>query len=202
MLKTTKNNGKDQKFFFNAYVEKLQFAFTKLDECKTPQREGQKVNYLLTVFAASEKDQAWNRVIHSPLEQDFGECCLHIAQYLAKTSIYNERGGARRAIALVNQTKFTDVDWHALTPQEKKKVQTLCKKEKSAAGNASSKKKTTKVQHKQNKQKNISESCVLLEASGEVATVFPILDELKPFDKIHKLVSDEPAFALWVSKVL
>ena len=148
VLKTTKYDGKDRKFSFNAYVEKLQFAFTELDECETPQTEGQKVDYLLTGFAASEKGQVRNRVINSPIEQDFGECCSHIAQYLAKTSIYNEPGGARRAVASVNQTKFTDAEWHALTPQEKEKVRALRKKEKAAAGNASSKKKTTTVQHK------------------------------------------------------
>ena len=135
IIATTVYDGKNNRFSFDAYVEALQFAFTELDDCLTPQTETQKVDDLLKNFKAPEFKEVRQRVIGSPKANDFALCTSDISQYLAQTAIYNGPSGARRAIAGM-QTKFTDAEWHALTPDEKSKVQAERKKAKKKASNA------------------------------------------------------------------
>jgi hypothetical protein len=77
-----------------------------------------------------------NRIINTELESDFAECCSHISQYLAKSSIYDGPGGAKRAISSVGtgkkKIKFTNEEWNALTADEKIAVRALRKKLKKA----------------------------------------------------------------------
>lgn len=129
-LKTTTYDGKSNKSSFDTFVGTLQFAFTELDECGVILSGVQKVDYMLTGFTAPEKKDVRNRIINTPLESDFVECCSHISQYLAKSSIYDGPSGAKRAISAVGKTKFTDEEWFALTPKEKQEVQALRKKQK------------------------------------------------------------------------
>jgi hypothetical protein len=95
----------------------------------------QKVNYMLTGFTAPERLAVHNCIINTELESDFAECCSHISQYLAKSSIYDGPGCAKRAISSVGtgkKIKFTNEEWNALTPKEKSVVQVLRKKLKKA----------------------------------------------------------------------
>lgn len=149
ILKTTTYDGKSNKSSFDSYVGTLQFAFTELDDCKIILTEGQKVDYMLTNFNAPTKKDVCISIINSPYESDFAECCSHIAQYLSKTTIYNGPGGAKRAIsAVAGQTKFTDAEWHALTPKEKSDVQALRKKQKAKASTPKPKPKPKAVSKK------------------------------------------------------
>ena len=128
-LKTTSYDGKSNKGSFDTFVGTLQFAFTELEDCGVTLTGAQQVDYMMTGFNAPEKKDVQNRVINSPLENDYVACCADISQYLAKSSIYNGPGGAKRAISAVGQTKFTDAEWYALTPKEKSEVQALRKKQ-------------------------------------------------------------------------
>ena len=121
ILDSTIYDGRNNRFSFDAYVEQFQFAFTELDDCGTPLMDAQKVDHLLKNYKASNREAVSNRVIGSPLENDFGLATSDISQYLAKTSIYNGPSGAKRAVASI-QTKFTDTEWHELSFDDKEKV--------------------------------------------------------------------------------
>jgi hypothetical protein len=135
ILKTTTYDGKSNKSSFDNFVGTLQFAFTELDDCDIILSGVQKVDYMLTGFTAPERLAVRNRTIYTELESNFAECCSHISQYLAKSSIYDGPGGAKRAISSVGtgkKIKFINEEWNALTPNEKSAVQVLRKKLKKA----------------------------------------------------------------------
>jgi hypothetical protein len=136
ILKTTTYDGKSNKSSFDNFVGTLQFAFTELDDCDIILSGVQKVDYMLTGFTAPERLAVRNRIINTELESDFAECCSHISQYLAKSSIYDGPGGAKRAISSVGSNKkkikFTNEEWNALTADEKTAVRALRKKLKKA----------------------------------------------------------------------
>jgi hypothetical protein len=136
ILKTTTYDGKSNKSSFDNFVGTLQFAFTELDDCDIILSGVQKVDYMLTGFTAPERLAVRNRIINTELESDFAECCSHISQYLAKSSIYDGPGGAKRAISSVGSNKkkikFTNEEWNALTADEKSAVRALRKKLKKA----------------------------------------------------------------------
>jgi hypothetical protein len=141
-LKTATYDGKSNKSTFDTFVGILQLAFTELDDCGIILSESQKVDYLISGFHGPEKSNLTSRLVGSEFENDFGECCSHIAQFLAKTAIWNGPGGAKRSISSVTKTKFTDEEWHALTAKEKQEVQKHRKKIKAKAAKGSATKAT------------------------------------------------------------
>jgi hypothetical protein len=143
-LRTTTYNGKSNRFSFNAYVEKLQFAFTELEECGIVISGNQKVDYLLANCTSPPAMDTFPTISsNETYTNDFGECCAYISQHLAKHAVYKDPDNVKRGISAIhssNKIKFTDEEWHALSPEEKAAVkikrQELKKKEKKAVNNA------------------------------------------------------------------
>lgn len=163
-LRSTYYTGKSNRNTFTSYVEKLQFAFTELDDCGIVISGNQKVDYLLANCSAPAAVDTFANISGSALyTNDFGECCSYISQHLAKHAVYQDPDSAKRAIAGLNsstQLKFSDEEWNKLSDEQKADVKERRKKAKVAqkqkdqntnAGSAGGKNATNKLK-KENKR--------------------------------------------------
>lgn len=164
-LRKTTYEGKSNRYAFSTYVAALQFAFTELQECGIVISENQKVDYLLTNCHKSPAKECFATINGDLKYQDnFGECCAYISQHLAKHNVYetswsSSPNNKQRNLASVNSNgntklKFTNEEWHGLSPDEKETVKTkrreLKKKEAAKAGSGKTASATPKTLKREN----------------------------------------------------
>jgi hypothetical protein len=127
ILKTTFYTGKSNKFSFDAFVEKLQYALTELEETGAGQTEAQKVNKLIDNVSSSLLQTAFPTLINDEkLEHDFGWACAFLSNYLTKVHSIDPTGKtstvASTTTAEAVDRSYTDEEWKAHPKAVKKAI--------------------------------------------------------------------------------
>jgi hypothetical protein len=143
VLKSTTYTGKSNKFTFENYIERLQFAFSELEECEQALPESKKVETLMSNIETDKLSGAMTYLIgHPDLLSSFERSSDYCMSYLARLKAF-EPSGNRRGISSSTtahgtlKLSYTPEEWKVLPQETKQKViqkkkENATKKEKSS----------------------------------------------------------------------
>lgn len=143
ILRKTIYTGKSNKFSFDAFVEKMQYAFTELAETGSAQTEAQKVSKLMENIQSPVLQSAFAVMVNDEtLENDFGRTCAYLSNYLTKVLSIDPTGRASNVSSTTTEVvnrSYTDEEWKALPKDvkmaitKKRRREKMKKKRKAAA---------------------------------------------------------------------
>lgn len=168
ILEGTIYDGKSNKFSFDKFIEKLQSAFTELEETKNGISEGLKVDRMIKNITSPLLHQAIPTVMNDiSLNTSFSKAAAFLSGYLAKVHGIDPTGKTSKIASTTTDSnqalggrKYTDEEWKLLPSSEKeairRKRQKQKKKEKrkaAAVANGGSSEKSDEKSFKQLKAK-------------------------------------------------
>jgi hypothetical protein len=140
ILETTKFTGKN-KFSFENFTERLEYAFSELEECNQEQQESKKVDILLRNINCSMLSSAIDHIIGNvAMMNDFNSACDYCTTFISlKTSLEMTNSTTRKVSGVgTSETlkmKYTDEEWRELPQAVKDKVAKIRKEKKAKSGN-------------------------------------------------------------------
>jgi hypothetical protein len=162
-------DGKSNKFSFDKFIEKLQSAFTELEETKNGISEGLKVDRMIKNITSPLLHQAIPTVMNDvSMNSNFSKAADFVSGYLAKVHGIDPTGKMSKiASATTGSTtqasggrKYTDEEWKLLPSSEKEAIRRKRQKQKqkekrkaAAVANGGSLEKSYEKSYKQLKAK-------------------------------------------------
>ena len=132
IIKTTTYDGKGSRYTFESYVEKLQFAFSELEECGDPQSESHKIHVLCTQCTSPIMQSGCDKVQDEPFTYTtFAEASEFLQGNNARKAAKNMSSVDRRGISYTEtepddgsdlQEKYTPVEWKRLSQATRDRV--------------------------------------------------------------------------------
>jgi hypothetical protein len=138
ILDVTIYDGKSNKFSFDKFIEKLQSAFTELEETKNGISEGLKVDRMIKNITSPLLHQAIPTVINDvSMHANFSKAAAFLSGYLAQVHGIDPTGKTSKIASTTTDTtqvsggrKYTDEEWKLLPSSEKEAIRHKRQKQK------------------------------------------------------------------------
>jgi hypothetical protein len=138
ILDVTIYDGKSNKFSFDKFIEKLQSAFTELEETKNGISEGLKVDRMIKNITSPLLHQAIPTVMNDvSMHANFSKAAAFLSGYLAQVHGIDPTGKTSKIASTTSAPtqasggrKYTDEEWKLLPSSEKEAIRRKRQKQK------------------------------------------------------------------------